>query len=330
MNTEQPTLEQKGNPPGCICRYNHKSDPMCEYEPPHSNELLDVGAILLKAHWAIFSKRHQFFRKLEELANAHLSDKSLSLLWPDALTVLTRQDWLEAARIIDWQPAETPASLRGQISAAQLQRAHEGDRAVPPAPDDEVAEKTISPRTTFEVRNGPTSMPCDHCGRGVSDHVCPPEKTTERDQSRTITSLCDRLNRIHHITCDATRDSEERLTAISEWSGGFMPIPVEKTASAQDAWNAIDALIKPGDLGGNGLDKTAERNGLILAANAIAGLPGVSPLKSSPEKSNAADDEVHGWQCGGCNVINEFTDTDCAFCKRSRILNRAAVNEEPQ
>jgi uncharacterized SAM-dependent methyltransferase len=38
------------------------------------------------------------------------------------------------------------------------------------------------------------------------------------------------------------------------------------------ALEAIGKLIKPGDLAGNGTDKTAERNGLILAYNEIARL----------------------------------------------------------
>ncbi len=37
----------------------------------------------------------------------------------------------------------------------------------------------------------------------------------------------------------------------------------------EEAWNAINAKIKPGRLSGNGLDETAERNGLIHASNII-------------------------------------------------------------
>lgn len=36
-----------------------------------------------------------------------------------------------------------------------------------------------------------------------------------------------------------------------------------------DCWETVNALIKPGQLQGNGWDKTAERNGIILAANAL-------------------------------------------------------------
>ena len=34
-------------------------------------------------------------------------------------------------------------------------------------------------------------------------------------------------------------------------------------------WDAINQMIEPGDLGVSGWDKNAERNGLILASNAI-------------------------------------------------------------
>ena len=41
-------------------------------------------------------------------------------------------------------------------------------------------------------------------------------------------------------------------------------------------WQSINRWIRLGDLPGNGTDKTAERNGLILAANEIA-MMGVNP-----------------------------------------------------
>lgn len=37
----------------------------------------------------------------------------------------------------------------------------------------------------------------------------------------------------------------------------------------QEAWLEINALIKSGDLGGNGCDMNAQRNGLVLAANVL-------------------------------------------------------------
>ena len=38
-------------------------------------------------------------------------------------------------------------------------------------------------------------------------------------------------------------------------------------AERQAAWDAVNKWIKPGDLGGNGWDMNAQRNGLILASN---------------------------------------------------------------
>ncbi len=40
----------------------------------------------------------------------------------------------------------------------------------------------------------------------------------------------------------------------------------------QKCWDAINAAIDQGQLPGNGTDKTAERNGLVLATNIIHGL----------------------------------------------------------
>lgn len=37
----------------------------------------------------------------------------------------------------------------------------------------------------------------------------------------------------------------------------------------QAAWDAIQALIVPGELKGNGCDQLAQRNGVILAANEL-------------------------------------------------------------
>lgn len=36
-----------------------------------------------------------------------------------------------------------------------------------------------------------------------------------------------------------------------------------------DAWKTVDEWIIPGELPGDGTDKSAQRNGLVLAANAI-------------------------------------------------------------
>lgn len=50
----------------------------------------------------------------------------------------------------------------------------------------------------------------------------------------------------------------------------YAPRISRQPLTANDCWEAINALIKPGPLQGDGIDKTAERNGLIFAANVIA------------------------------------------------------------
>ncbi len=55
-----------------------------------------------------------------------------------------------------------------------------------------------------------------------------------------------------------------------EYYEGLLSLAGElRAASACNCWQRVNALIKQGDLPGNGCDETAERNGLILAANAI-------------------------------------------------------------
>lgn len=49
-----------------------------------------------------------------------------------------------------------------------------------------------------------------------------------------------------------------------------MIVDNEVMADRVAAWEAINALIKVGPLPGNGCDETAQRNGLILAANILA------------------------------------------------------------
>ena len=55
---------------------------------------------------------------------------------------------------------------------------------------------------------------------------------------------------------------------------GMPPLSNAKTRNDErkKIWNEISRQIKFGDLGGNGCDKNAERNGLILASNIIYNL----------------------------------------------------------
>jgi len=59
--------------------------------------------------------------------------------------------------------------------------------------------------------------------------------------------------------------SESDVTAISNY---FNLLERERNR----IWIEINTHIKSGSLGGNGTDKTAERNGLILASNIIHGM----------------------------------------------------------
>lgn len=43
----------------------------------------------------------------------------------------------------------------------------------------------------------------------------------------------------------------------------------EAVQALQDAWDTINRMVVPGPLQGDGWDKTAERNGLIMAANVL-------------------------------------------------------------
>jgi len=45
--------------------------------------------------------------------------------------------------------------------------------------------------------------------------------------------------------------------------------PTARSAALEEVWRSIDARIAQGALSGNGADKTAERNGLVLAANIV-------------------------------------------------------------
>jgi hypothetical protein len=47
----------------------------------------------------------------------------------------------------------------------------------------------------------------------------------------------------------------------------FYKLAVEK--ERKDAWEAVNALIVPGDIGGNGTDPSAQRGGIVLATNVL-------------------------------------------------------------
>ncbi len=61
-------------------------------------------------------------------------------------------------------------------------------------------------------------------------------------------------------------------------------------ATIKVCWDAIDERIVSGPLPGNGLDKTAERNGLIIASNILADLlgPELGGVRQRAEKQESA------------------------------------------
>lgn len=70
------------------------------------------------------------------------------------------------------------------------------------------------------------------------------------------------------IVFDRVAGDREVLEQIPYWLGSPPPASSEPPRVC-NCWETISALIKPGELSGNGCDKTAERNGLILAANTL-------------------------------------------------------------
>lgn len=82
----------------------------------------------------------------------------------------------------------------------------------------------------------------------------------------------------HAIKCEdcpgmADFHSSTAEQAIAAWNRRPTPEQSgenEEHLGLQKAWNILTAMVSPGVLQGNGCDETAKRNGIILAANAIA------------------------------------------------------------
>ncbi len=67
-----------------------------------------------------------------------------------------------------------------------------------------------------------------------------------------------------------------------------------------DGWTAITAMVKPGPLPGDGSDKTAERNGLILAANVLAEMLRSDPPQKIEQKLVAGRRPLDFVTCDQC------------------------------
>lgn len=90
---------------------------------------------------------------------------------------------------------------------------------------------TVLRRVLSEYIDLLNAMPADkHTGRQVAEACAcleqlaalPDETTADGD---AITSLCDRLDRIHKIALDRVTNDSARLVMIANESEGFMPIP---------------------------------------------------------------------------------------------------------
>jgi hypothetical protein len=89
----------------------------------------------------------------------------------------TREEWDR----IDKQTVRMQAALRQILGWREIDdtmggRLREIERIATQALEgvsEKAVETTASP-AAFQVKNGPASLPCDHCGRGLSEHICPP------------------------------------------------------------------------------------------------------------------------------------------------------------
>jgi hypothetical protein len=68
---------------------------------------------------------------------------------------------------------------------------------------------------------------------------------------------------------------------------GVARAPSGREAALREAWAAIDRCIVRGELPGNGTDKTAERNGLVLACNIVTEMIGADGAPAAqPQQEN--------------------------------------------
>lgn len=101
----------------------------------------------------------------------------------------------------------------------------------------------------------------------------------------------------------AVLDSRDELLAKTDELGRHMQ-PAEPNGvipvgpSAVDCFAAVNALIKTGDLGGNGCDMNAQRNGLILAANTIAAL-------LHPSSANRSASQCWCHKCSTAPIVEQ-------------------------
>jgi len=150
----------------------------------------------------------------------------------------------------------------------------------------------------------PTGAALRAFGARIDAALSSAESNPTSNQRNALVEIRERAYRLARINCpDDCCDWTHPLcwiarTADAALKGVPLPESPAETSTAQAAWDAVNALIKEGPLPGNGWDKQAERNGLILAANTIASLPGVRTIKPLPEKTSARRIQIE--ECSVC------------------------------
>jgi len=64
-----------------------------------------------------------------------------------------------------------------------------------------------------------------------------------------------------------SQHDHDHFRAYGDSLEAFSKLVIEK--EREDAWEAVNALIVPGKIGGNGLDPSAQRGGIVLATNVL-------------------------------------------------------------
>lgn len=81
------------------------------------------------------------------------------------------------ARINAWTESSDPCDWAKAFCEMARDLGHDIDPRVMVTWFHAAMLRTASKRATFQVRNGPVDMPCDHCSQSVSDHLCPAVET---------------------------------------------------------------------------------------------------------------------------------------------------------
>lgn len=107
------------------------------------------------------------------------------------------------------------------------------------------------------------------------ESTCPPDFVVEAKRAAE-----------GHLGADVSGDTPGQLQGVARSIKGSQVTQPEGGAREvviRECWDAINAQIKEGNLPGNGWDESARRNGLIIAANILAGKLGWPTAKYAEE-----------------------------------------------